>query len=288
MKLGLGSLHLVLTHPVWAGESALHYPAGVSFASPLRVTTLNVNGLRSALKKGLPGWLEKHAPDVVLLQEVRADPMPEVFATLGYESCWHPAQKAGYSGVALLSRRGLADVQVGMNDPEVDAEGRVLSALVAGVRFASVYLPSGASAEHRQQFKERVLPDFARWTQGHIPTPGVSRPPLVIGGDFNVAHTELDIKNWRSNRNKPGFLPQEREWLGQYLALGLRDSHREHLGERREYTWWSSRANAFANDVGWRIDYLLSAGTALSEVWVERTERFSDHAPLSAVMGGSE
>ncbi|WP_420595539.1 exodeoxyribonuclease III [Deinococcus sp.] len=246
----------------------------------LAVTTLNVNGLRSALKKGLLAWLGKHAPDVVLLQEVRADPVPEVFAELGYESCWHPAQKAGYSGVALLSLRGLADVQVGMNDPEVDAEGRVLSALVQGVRFASVYLPSGASAEHRQAFKERVLPDFARWTQTHLPG------PLVIGGDFNVAHTELDIHNWRGNQKSPGFLPHERAWLGEYLALGLSDSHRDQLGDQREYTWWSNRANAFANNVGWRIDYLLSAGVGVQGVWVEREVRFSDHAPLSGRVVG--
>ncbi len=247
----------------------------------LNVTTLNVNGLRSALKKGLLGWLEEHAPDVVLLQEVRADPMPEVFAPLGYDSCWHPAQKPGYSGVALLSRRGLSGVQVGMNDPEVDAEGRVLSALVEGVRFASVYLPSGASAEHRQLFKERVLVDFARWTQTHLPTQTSAAPPLIIGGDFNVAHTELDIKNWRGNRNSPGFLPHERAWLSGYLALGLRDSHRDHLGQEREYTWWSNRAGAFANDAGWRIDYLFAAGLTLGELWVERRVRFSDHAPLS-------
>ena len=225
------------------------------------------------------GWLSQHQPDVLLLQEVRADPLPEVFAPLGYDSCWHPAQKPGYSGVALLSRRGLSDVQVGMNDAEVDAEGRVISALIEGVRVASVYLPSGTSSPQRQLFKERVLIDFALWTQTHLPG------PLVIGGDFNVAHTELDIHNWRSNLKSPGFLPHERAWLGDFLALGLQDSHREHLGDVREYTWWSNRANAYANNVGWRIDYLLAAGLSLREVWVERGVRFSDHAPLSGRVG---
>ena len=162
-----------------------------------------------------------------------------------------------------------------MNDPAVDAEGRVLSALVEGVRVASVYLPSGASAPERQAFKERVLPDFADWTRAHLPG------PLILGGDFNLAHTELDIHNWRGNRNSPGFLPHERAWLSEYLALGLRDCHRDHLGEQREYTWWSNRANAFANNVGWRIDYLFAAGLAVQGVWVEREVRFSDHAPLS-------
>jgi exodeoxyribonuclease III len=252
-------------------------------AAPLKITTLNVNGLRSALKKGLLAWLEAQASGVVLLQEVRADPMPEVFAELGYDSAWHPAQKAGYSGVAILSRHGLDDVQIGMNDPEVDAEGRIISALVGGVRYASIYLPSGASHEHRQVFKERVLIDFALWTQAHL-SDSVLGGPLVLGGDFNVAHTELDIKNWRGNRGSPGFLPHERQWMTDFLALGLRDSHREHLGENIEYTWWSQRGGAFANNVGWRIDYLLAAGVQIRDVWVEREARFSDHAPLSGTV----
>ena len=263
---------------IYAASMSAHTTPEPPGAAPVKITTLNVNGLRSALKKGLLAWLEAQAPGVVLLQEVRADPMPEVFAGLGYDSAWHPARKPGYSGVAILSRHGLDSVQVGMNDPEVDAEGRVLSALIGGVRYASVYLPSGASHEHRQVFKERVLIDFAHWTRAHL------GGPLVLGGDFNVAHTELDLKNWRSNRSSPGFLPHERQWMTDFLALGLRDSHRDHLGENVEYTWWSQRGGAYANNVGWRIDYLLAAGVSIQGVWVEREARFSDHAPLSGVL----
>ena len=263
---------------IYAASMSAHTTPEPPGADPVKITTLNVNGLRSALKKGLLAWLEAQAPGVVLLQEVRADPMPEVFAGLGYDSAWHPARKPGYSGVAILSRHGLDSVQVGMNDPEVDAEGRVLSALIGGVRYASVYLPSGASHEHRQVFKERVLIDFAHWTRAHL------GGPLVLGGDFNVAHTELDLKNWRSNRSSPGFLPHERQWMTDFLALGLRDSHRDHLGENVEYTWWSQRGGAYANNVGWRIDYLLAAGVSIQGVWVEREARFSDHAPLSGVL----
>lgn len=243
----------------------------------LKVTTLNVNGLRSALRKGLEGWVARKAPDVLLLQEVRADPMPGPFAALGYGSAWFPARKPGYSGVAVLSRHKLEDVRPGMQHPEMDAEGRVLSAVVRGVRFASVYLPSGSSGPERQGFKDRVLADYHTWTLATL----AQGLPLVIGGDYNVAHRELDLRNWRSNRGNSGFLPHEREWMSTHLACGLTDAHRACLGERAEYTWWSNRGNAYANDVGWRIDYLLAAGVEVREVAVDCGARLSDHAPVT-------
>lgn len=245
----------------------------------MQVTTLNVNGLRSALRKGLEGWLAHERPDVLLLQEVRADPMPEALAGLGYAGAWFPAQKAGYSGVALLSLHPLSDLRVGMAHPEMDAEGRVLSAVVRGVRFASVYLPSGSSGPERQAFKDRVLADYHAWVHARL-----QEGPLVIGGDYNVAHRELDLKNWRGNQKNSGFLPHERAWMTDHLAAGLTDTHRAHLGERAEYTWWSNRANAFANDVGWRIDYLLAAGVEVRDLRVDRRLRLSDHAPLSGTL----
>lgn len=248
---------------------------------PLSVATLNVNGLRSALRKGLLGWLEEKAPDILLLQEVRAAPMPEVFSPLGYQSLWHPAVKPGYSGVALASRWPLEGVQVGFGDPQIDAEGRLISAVALGVRFASVYLPSGSGGEARQHFKERVMADFTRWVSGQLRLGA----PLVLGGDFNVAHTERDIKNWRGNLQNSGFLPRERQWLSELLGLGLRDHHREALGERSEYTWWSQRAGAYQRDVGWRIDYLLS-NAEMGGVWVDRPARLSDHAPLLGTLYG--
>ena len=158
-----------------------------------------------------------------------------------------------------------------------DAEGRVISARVAGVRFVSVYLPSGSSGEVRQGFKERILGDYQAWVSGLL----AAGEPLVIGGDYNIAHREIDLKNWRSNQKNSGFLPQEREWMTAHLASGLTDGHRECLGEEAEYTWWSNRANAYANNVGWRIDYLLAAGVNLREVRVDRQTRLSDHAPLT-------
>ncbi|GGJ61908.1 exodeoxyribonuclease III [Deinococcus aquiradiocola] len=241
----------------------------------VHVVTLNLNGLRSALRKGLLPWLEEHAPDVLLLQEVRASSMPEVFAPLGYHSVWHPASRAGYSGVAILSREALQDVVIGIGDPLLDDEGRLVSGVLHGVRYASLYLPSGSSGEERQGFKDRSLPILSAWVQARL-----QEGPLVLGGDFNVAHREIDIRNWRGNVRNSGFLPHERAWMGELLALGLRDTHRETLGEQAAYTWWSNRANAYANDVGWRIDYLLSAGVDVRDVTAHRAARLSDHAPL--------
>lgn len=244
----------------------------------LKVTTFNVNGLRSAIRKGFIGWVEREQPDVLLLQEVRADPMPDALAHLGYSSAWFPAQKAGYSGVALLSRHELTDIRVGMPHDEMDAEGRVLSAAVQGIRFVSVYLPSGSSGEVRQGFKDRVLLDFQVWAN-ELLQDGV---PTVFGGDYNIAHRNVDIKNWRSNQKSSGFLPHERQWMTDHIASGLTDTHRLHLGDDvAEYTWWSNRGNAYANNVGWRIDYLLASGVHVRNVRVDREARLSDHAPLS-------
>jgi exodeoxyribonuclease-3 len=239
----------------------------------LKVATLNVNGLRSALRKGLADWVEKTAPDVLLIQEVRADPMPD--ALPGYESAWFPAQKPGYSGVAILSRRPLTDVRVGLLHDALDAEGRVLSAVVEGVRFVSVYLPSG-SRGLRQTFKDEALVVFQNWTDALL----AEGTPLIIGGDYNVAHQEMDLKNWRSNQKNSGFLPHERAWMTAHLAGGLTDTHRASLGDLPAYTWWSNRSGAFDNDVGWRIDYLLAAGIDVQGVQADRFARLSDHAPI--------
>ncbi|MFC4638902.1 exodeoxyribonuclease III [Deinococcus hohokamensis] len=246
-------------------------------SAPLKVTTFNVNGLRSALRKGLRDWALREAPDVLLLQEVRADPMPQALEDLGYHSAWFPAQKAGYSGVAVLSREPLQDVRAGMPHDEMDAEGRVISAVVRGVRFVSVYLPSGSSGPERQGFKDRMLGDYQTWVQALL----AEGRPVVIGGDYNIAHRELDLKNWRSNQKNSGFLPHEREWMTLHLEAGLVDCHRDCLGEAAEYTWWSNRGQAYANNVGWRIDYLLAAGVQVRGVSVDRAAHLSDHAPLS-------
>lgn len=255
----------------------------MSDASPphVTVTTLNACGLRSALRRGLLEWLRAHQPDVLLLQETRCEPLPEAFAELGYHPRWHPAARKGYSGVAILSRRAPDRVTLGLGHPEFDAEGRVLSAHFGPLTVVSAYFPSGSSGPERQAVKERFMAEFLDWSAARL-----AEGPLLIGGDLNVAHSERDLKNWRANQKNSGFLPHERAWLSDLLALGLRDSHRAQLGEASEYTWWSQRGAAYANDVGWRLDYLLCAGLESRRVWVDRAARLSDHAPVTVELGG--
>lgn len=245
------------------------------------VATFNVNGLRSALRKGLTDWLETWRPDVALLQEVRADPHPEVFAALGYHSVWLPARKPGYSGVAILSLAVPDEVELGIAHEEFDAEGRVALARFGALRVASVYVPSGSSGDARQTFKDDFLAHLTNWARTQV-----ERGPFVLGGDLNVAHGPLDLRNWRANQKNSGFLPHERAWFGEMLDLGLQDTHRATLGERAEYTWWSNRGAAYQNDVGWRLDYLLASGVTLQDVRAHRTPRLSDHAPVTAVLTG--
>lgn len=242
----------------------------------MKIVTLNLNGLRSALRKGLESWIEREQPDILLFQEVRAPAMPEVFSAMGYHTAWNPALKAGYSGVAMASRQPLEDVQYGIGHA-LDKEGRVISASISGIRFVSVYLPSGSSGQARQDCKDEMLSAYQAWVDA-LPR------PLVIGGDYNIAHQNIDLKNWRGNMKNSGFLPHEREWMTKHLAVDLIDTHRACLGETAAYTWWSNRGQAYANDVGWRIDYLLAAGVSLTNVMADRDARLSDHAPVQGTL----
>lgn len=240
----------------------------------MNVTTLNLNGIRSAVRKDWLQAFEAWNPDICLLQEVRAEPAPQLFE--GYHSYWHPAEKAGYSGVAIVSKQAAQEVRYGMGIAEFDVEGRVLYADYGPYGVLSVYVPSGSSSDSRLDYKmafHEALSDYTR---------SLLHKPLLVGGDFNVAHRAIDLKNWRGNLKNSGFLPQERAWLDAYLALGLRDSHRSLLGDAAEYTWWSNRGQAYTNNVGWRIDYLLATAHFVpKQHQVLRTPRFSDHAPLT-------
>nr|WP_221276949.1 exodeoxyribonuclease III [Deinobacterium chartae] len=239
---------------------------------------MNLNGLRSATSKGLLAWLQRESPDVLLLQEVRAEPQPLLFETLGYHSVWFPAERPGYSGVAVLSREEPLEVVRGLGWEEFDLEGRWLHLRFRDFDVASLYVPSGSSGEARQTFKYRFLDALAEHVRRLL-----DGRELIIGGDYNIAHREIDLRNWRSNQKNSGFLPEERAWMTQFLDLGLADVHRGLLGERAEYTWWSNRGQAYANDVGWRLDYQLATPGLHScavEHAVDRPARLSDHAPL--------
>jgi exodeoxyribonuclease-3 len=249
----------------------------------IRIITLNLNGIRSATRKGWLAWVAAQSADVICVQELKAqeaDLGEELRRIDGLEGHFHYAQKKGYSGVGLYARHAPKRVVTGFGDPEFDAEGRYVEVDFGRFTVVSVYLPSGSSSEERQDAKFRFLASFLPHLRGLI----ASGREVVICGDLNIAHKEIDLKNWKSNQKNSGFLPEERAWLTQVFdEVGFVDVFRR-LDERAErYTWWSNRGQAWAKNVGWRLDYQIAtpgiAATAKrAEIYTE--QRFSDHAPL--------
>lgn len=250
----------------------------------MRITTWNVNGLRAALRKGFADVIEQIAPDILLIQEVRAWPeqLPEPWAQPeGWHVCWHPAQRKGYSGTAVWSRRPLQVIERGMGEP--DPEGRVLHVRVERTEVVSVYAPSGSSGPERQGVKDAWMDRFLPWARGIA----AARKRILVGGDLNVAHTERDIFYAASNAGRSGFLPHERAWFGAVLDAGWCDLIRGHFPDvDGPYSWWSNRGRARELDRGWRIDYLLGNATArracvAAQVHREQSLTVSDHAPVT-------
>ena len=250
----------------------------------MRVVTLNVNGIRSAAKKGLFRWLAAQRADVVCLQEMKAqesDLDAALHVPKGYSPCYALAEKRGYSGVALYSRRAPDRVIRGFGTHEFDSEGRYLEARFGKLSVISIYLPSGSSGPHRQASKFRFLDAFLP----QLKKLARSRRDVILCGDWNIAHKEIDLRNWRSNQKNSGFLPEERAWLGRVFdEVGLVDVFRRLNHKPDQYTWWSNRGQAWAKNVGWRIDYqIATAGVAKTAVKesIYKRRRFSDHAPLT-------
>ena len=250
----------------------------------IRIITLNLNGIRSATRKGWLDWIRAQQADVVCVQELkaqRADLGEDLLGVAGLQGHFHFAQKKGYSGVGLYSRRAPQRVVTGFGDPEFDAEGRYVEADFGRFTVVSVYLPSGSSSEERQDAKFRFLASFLPHLRGLV----ASGREIVICGDLNIAHKEIDLKNWRSNQKNSGFLPEERAWLTQVFdEVGFVDVFRRVDPRPERYTWWSNRGQAWAKNVGWRLDYqIATAGIAATakaaEIYVD--QRFSDHAPLT-------
>ena len=235
------------------------------------------------MRKGLVDWVAAELPDVLCLQEVKALPH-EVdtapFEALGYNLYWHPAQKKGYSGVATFTRLAPTHVQVGCGIDAYDAEGRVLlTHLPAGEVVMNVYMPSGTSGDERQAFKYKWLADFLPYAQALA----AKHPKLVICGDFNIAHTEMDIHNPVSNKNSSGFLPEERAWLTSFLSAGFGDTFRILNPDKQDYSWWTYRANARERNIGWRIDYVVATPGLAPTVHAARMAQeamHSDHCPV--------
>ena len=252
----------------------------------IRVITLNLNGIRSATRKNLFTWLPRQKADVVSVQELKAQrtDMTEAMLVCGpLHGYFHCAEKRGYSGVALYAKREPDRVREGFGIREHDAEGRYLRADFGKLSVISVYLPSGSSGAHRQTMKFKFMDDF----YPHLKALLKEKREFILCGDWNIAHNEIDLKNWRGNRKNSGFLPEEREWLGKIFdELGWVDVYRRlHPGTTgAAYTWWSNRGQAWAKNVGWRIDYQIATpGIAACAVKakVYKEQRFSDHAPLT-------
>ncbi|MDR0588731.1 MAG: exodeoxyribonuclease III [Burkholderiales bacterium] len=252
----------------------------------MRIITLNTNGIRSAEKKGVAKWLNTLPLwDVLCIQELKAqrDEIPETLkeprlANIA-QSAFFPAQKKGYSGVSVAASQPFR-ATCGLGVPEFDAEGRYLQADFNNLTVVSLYVPSGSSGEERQAAKYRFLDVFLP----HLKRLAQEKEHLIICGDINIAHHEIDLKNWRSNQKNSGFLPEERAWLTTMLQeTKLVDVFRQLDKRAEQYTWWSNRGQAWAKNVGWRLDYQFAspkiAATARAAT-IYKDERFSDHAPL--------
>ena len=249
----------------------------------MRVISVNVNGIRAAARKGFYTWLKQQQADVVCLQEIKAQEhqlTDDLYRPSGYHCYYHDAQKKGYSGVAVYCRQSPDKIIVGLGWDDFDAEGRYLQVDIGNLSVASLYLPSGSSSEERQAVKfdimDRLMPELTRMRR--------RRREYIICGDWNIAHRKIDIRNWRGNQKNSGFLPEERAWMDELFGpAGFVDAFRVVNQEADQYTWWSNRGQAWAKNVGWRIDYqVITPGLAdkVRAVSIYKDERFSDHAPL--------
>jgi exodeoxyribonuclease-3 len=249
----------------------------------MRIITLNCNGIRAAARKGFFEWLSEQRADFVCLQETRIQPFQRTdprFFPEGYTNCYVDAEKPGYSGVALYCRRKPDRIREGLGWADFDSEGRWIQADYGRLSVVSLYLPSGTSSDVRQDFKydlmERLKPLLKKFA--------ASGREYIICGDINIAHKNIDIKNWRGNQKNSGFLPEERAWMDWWLEDGgMVDVFRKVDPREDQYTWWSNRGQAWAKNVGWRIDYQIGTPVIAKRaqaVQIYKDERFSDHAPL--------
>jgi len=250
----------------------------------MRIISVNTNGIRAAARKGFFEWMDKQHADVVCIQETKAqehqlgDP---VFSPPGYHRYFHDAQKKGYSGVAIYTPHQPDEVQIGIGWDVMDNEGRWIRADFGKLSVISLYMQSGSSKEERQQIKYQTMD----YLQPILESMARDGREYVICGDWNIAHKKIDIKNWRGNQKNSGFLPEERAWMDEVFGpVGMVDTFRQVESSEHQYTWWSNRGQAWANNTGWRIDYhVATPGVAATARAVEiyKNERFSDHAPLT-------
>jgi exodeoxyribonuclease III len=248
----------------------------------MRIISYNVNGIRSAISKGLLEWMDEAQPDVLCLQETKAQPEQiPVFEleSMGYRAYFHSAEKKGYSGVAIITREEPDHVEFGMGNPLYDREGRVIRADFGELSVLSVYHPSGTTGDVRQSFKMQWLDDFLEY----MIQLRQSRPKLLVAGDFNICHREIDIHDPVRNAKSSGFLPEEREWVTRFLNSGFIDTFRFFNPQPHHYSWWSFRANARQKNLGWRIDYNMVTDNLepkLKAAGIMPDVVHSDHCPV--------
>lgn len=250
----------------------------------MRIISYNVNGLRSAITKGFTDWLASNPCDVICMQEIKAHKENVDFAAieaLGFHTYWFPAQKKGYSGVAIFSKIEPSFVQYGNGIMQSDAEGRVIRADFGDITLVNAYFPSGSSGDERQTYKYQWLDEFYEY----IEALKQERPNLIITGDYNICHRPIDIHNPVSNKDSSGFLPEERAWMDKWFDNGFTDTFRHFNPDPHHYSWWSFRANARANNKGWRIDYISVSEPLkpkLKAAAIYPDVKHSDHCPVFA------
>ena len=248
----------------------------------MRIFSWNVNGLRAVVKKGFFDWLESEGPDVVCLQEIKArteDLDEKILNPKGYHAFWNPAERKGYSGVAIFTKKKPVAVHLGLGIERFDCEGRILRIEFKDFDLFSVYFPNGTSGEERLQYKMEFYDAFL----DHCEELRGQGRELVITGDVNTAHKPIDLKNPKANQKNSGFLPKERAWVDKFIEHGYVDSFRAFNEDPDQYTWWSYRFNVRAKNVGWRIDYFFVTEGLMKKVkdsFITPEVMGSDHCPI--------
>jgi len=247
-----------------------------------KIVSYNVNGIRAAINKGLLDWMKTVKPGILCIQETKAQPDQVdmgLFKKQGYTDYWHSAEKKGYSGVLILAEREPDNVVIGMNSSDYDSEGRVIRIDYGDISFLTVYIPSGTTGDVRQDFKMKFLDDFLSFLNNLRK----ERPNLLVCGDFNIAHREIDIHNPVSNKKTSGFLPEERAWVDKFLESGFVDTFRHIHPDLVKYSWWSFRSNARSKNLGWRLDYNMVTeplAARIKDADIMNNATHSDHCPV--------